>query len=396
MSLKEFLNPAGAAHLTQTLAMQGTLARLIRFDEAICQMANPAGHALKHLLDMSDSANRFALASSPEFHRYMVACEENGHPPADIELPLLLNAARSSGTSELEVALSSDISPCRVLVGEMVLRIATSLKSPILLIKNERVCLISTDTKFSVELAYASSPSTQIPRLVDDWPTFRNPFNDGNRSLILDDMQRDQFQGEIACAVEFLHELAPQAVEEMSMTASYLSPIVSRSNNVGIPSFSSSMLPGVIFVGMLRPDGQMTDWRHLAELIFHEHLHNRLYLLDTLCPLTEINAPYDEIFYSPWKEVDRPLEGILHSLYVFSHLAWLWSHAFQTSANESIARFADARRCEHLLSLSKVDQASVLVARGLTDAGKAVVHASREAETLARKEPLHAARLYSY
>ena len=391
MSLKEFLNPVGAEHLTRALAMQGALVRLIRFDETIGRMVNPAGHALKHLLDMSDPVDRFALASPPEFHRYVAACEENEHPPADLELPLLLNAARSSGMSELDVALSSDMSPCRVLVGKRVLRIATSLKSPILLIQNEQVCLISADTRLSVELSHASSPATQIPRLVDDWPTFRNPFNDGNRSLILDDMQRDKFQGEIARAVEFLHELVPQAIEEMSITAPYVSPIVSKSNNVGIPSFSSPMLPGVIFVGMLRPDGQMTDWRHLAELIFHEHLHNRLYLLDTLCPLTEINAPYDEIFYSPWKEVDRPLEGILHSLYVFSHLAWLWKHAFQTATNESIARFADARRHEHLLSLSKVDQASVLAARGLTDAGKAVVHASMGAATLARREPFHAA-----
>lgn len=391
MSLKEFLNPTGAAHLTRTLAMQCALARLIRFDETIGRRSNPAGHALKHLLDMSNPADRFALASCPEFHRYVAACEENEHSPADLELPLLLNAARSSGMSELEVPLSSDMPPCRVLVGKMVLRIATSLKSPILLIQNEQVCLISADTRLSVELAHTSSPATQIPRLIDDWPTFRNPFNDGNRSLILDDMQRDQFQGEIARAVEFLHELVPQAIEEMSITAPYLSPIVSKSNNVGIPSFSSLMFPGVIFIGMLRPDGQMTDWRHLAELIFHEHLHNRLYLLDTLCPLAEINVPYDETFYSPWKEVDRPLDGILHSLYVFSHLAWLWKHAFQTATNESIARFADARRREHLLSLSKVDQVSVLAARSLTDAGKAVVHASMEAATLARREPLHAA-----
>jgi HEXXH motif-containing protein len=391
MSLKEFLNPAGSAHLTQTLAMQGTLTRLIRFDETIGRMANTAGHALKYLLDKSTPADRFALASRPEFHRYVVACEENEHPPSDLELPLLLNAARCSGMSELEVSLSSDVSPCRVLVGKMELRITTSLKSPILRIQNEQFCLISADTRLSVELAHTSSPATQIPRLVDDWPTFRNPFNDGNRSLILDDMQRDQFQGEIARAVEFLNELVPQAIQEMSITAPYLSPVVSKSNNVGIPSFSSPMLPGIIFVGMLRPDGQMTDWRHLAELIFHEHLHNRLYLLDTLCPLTEINTPYDETFYSPWKKVDRPLDGILHSLYVFSHLAWLWKYAFQTATNESIARFADARRCEHLLSLSKVDQVSVLAARGLTDAGKAVVHSSIETATLAQKEPLHAA-----
>ena len=393
MSLKEFLSPAGAAHLTQTLAMQGALVRLIRFDETIGRMANPAGHALKHFLDMSAPADRFALASRPEFYRYVTACEENEHPPADLELPLLLNATQILGRSELEVSLSSDMSPCRVLIGNVELHIATSLKSPTLLIQNGQICLISADTGLCVELAHLPPhpPTRQIPRLVDGWPTFSNPFNDGNRSLILEDMQRNQFQGEIDRAVEFLHKLVPQAIEEMSITAPYLSPIVSESDNVGIPSFSSPMLPGVIFVGLLRPDGQVTDWRHLAELIFHEHLHNRLYLLDTLCPITEVNSSYDETFYSPWKKVDRPLEGILHSLYVFSHLAWLWNYAFQTATNESIARFADARRREHLLFLSKVDQTSVLAARGLTDAGTAIVHSSMELTTLASMEPLHAA-----
>ena len=47
MSLKEFLNPVGAEHLTRALAMQGALVRLIRFDETIGRMVNPAGHALK-------------------------------------------------------------------------------------------------------------------------------------------------------------------------------------------------------------------------------------------------------------------------------------------------------------------------------------------------------------
>lgn len=391
MSLNEFLDPAGAEHLTRTLATQGALVRLIRFDEIIGRMANAAGHALKHLLDISNSVNRLALASLPEFHRYVAACEGNRPPPADLELPLLLNAARSSGTSELEIPLSSDISPCRVFVGRKVLRVATSLKSPILLMQNKEVCLVSADTRLPVELTYERSLATQIPRLVDGWPTFENPFDDGNRSLTFDNMQRDQFQAEIGRAVEFLHDLTPQSVEEMSITAPYISPIVSKSTNVGIPSFSSPILPGVIFVGVLRPGGQLTDWRHLAELIFHEHLHNRLYLLDALCPLTKISAVPDEAFYSPWKEMHRPLEGILHSLYVFSHLAWLWRHAVHIATSKRAARFAGARRYEHLLCLSKVNQASVLAARGLTDAGRAVVHASIKVATLAQRATFHAA-----
>ncbi len=329
MGLREFLQPAGAFSMTQALAMQRAQVRLARFNEAVQRLPpSKTGHELKRLLDGCDAARRFMLASHPEFHRYVKACDAGDNPTADLEQPLLRMAAQHS---------------------------------------------------------WDEAPAMPA-RLVDDRPSLKNPFDDGNRSLSLDDAQRKTLQAEVSRALAFIEELAPDAVQEMAWTATYLSPIAPNANNEGIPSFSSQEFPGVIFVGLLRSNGQMTDWRHLVELIFHEHLHNRLYLLDELLPMTQADALRSEAFYSPWKKAPRPLDASLHSLYVFSHLAWFWASAFRSPADAGMGRFAEARGREHLLSLSRVDAASIYGAQGLTDCGRSVVEASLNAAQWAEKK----------
>jgi HEXXH motif-containing protein len=330
VGLKEFLEPAGAFSLTQALAMQRAQVRLARFDDAVQRLPRcKASQELKRLLDCSDAARRFALASRPEFHRFVRACEAGDTPAADLEQPLFRLAAQHP---------------------------------------------------------WDEAPAMPA-RLVDDRPSFKNPFDDGNRPLVLDFARRKTLQTEIERAFAFIESTAPDAAREMVWTAPYLSPIEPNAGNQSIPSFSSQDFPGVIFIGLFRGNGQMTDWRHLSELIFHEHLHNRLYLLDELLPMATVDGEKDIAFYSPWKKGPRPLNAILHSLYVFSHLAWFWAHVLGSSAATGIESFADARRREHLLSLSQMDIAAIQGVRSLTECGRALVEASLNAAKQAKNEP---------
>ncbi|HJP90484.1 MAG TPA: HEXXH motif-containing putative peptide modification protein [Pyrinomonadaceae bacterium] len=163
--------------------------------------------------------------------------------------------------------------------------------------------------------------------LVDGWIPFSDLFDDGNVSVNLDQSSRVVFLRLLEEAVKLINVVMPAALEEMQDTAQYLSPIRPKELETNVlPSFSSPILPGVIFVGIETGDGRLIDARHLAESCLHEHLHNRLYLLDEALPLT-IQHANPRSYFSPWKQTMRTIEGMLHAVYVFSHLVWFWSNA---------------------------------------------------------------------
>jgi uncharacterized protein len=140
-----------------------------------------------------------------------------------------------------------------------------------------------------------------------------------------------------------------------------------------LPSFSSPALPGVIFVGVQQGDGTWIDGRHLAESCVHEHLHNRLYLLDEALPLT-IRAAEPRSYYSPWKRTMRGIDGMLHAIYVFSHLAWFWRRVGDELPQlEQYAARCVEEQVEHLETAVEGIGTSEL-----TEAGRSVLLASTD------------------
>lgn len=78
-------------------------------------------------------------------------------------------------------------------------------------------------------------------------------------------------------------------------------------------SFSVSALKGVVFLSRCRSRAR------LAEAIVHEHGHGELYTLANLDPLVRPDA--EGVYYSPWRNDPRPLNGLFHALYVFEKVA---------------------------------------------------------------------------
>jgi hypothetical protein len=208
--------------------------------------------------------------------------------------------------------------------------------------------------------------------IIDGWAPFYDDFDDGNMSVKLDASAKSALESILEEAVTLIRTAIPAALEEMQETAQYLSPI--RPKQVGtseLPSFSSPALPGVIFVGIQQGDGTWADARHLAESCVHEHLHNRLYILDEAIPLT-IRTTEPRSYFSPWKRTMRGIDGMLHAIYVFSHLAWFWRRVGDRLPE--LQQYAD--RCveeqvEHLETA-----AETLDRDELTEAGHLVLQAS--------------------
>lgn len=78
-------------------------------------------------------------------------------------------------------------------------------------------------------------------------------------------------------------------------------------------SFSVRFLFGSLFLSAAYED------LRLAEAIVHEFHHNELYLAQEAVQFTKFHQ--DDIFYSPFRPDPRPLDGLLHALFVFTGVA---------------------------------------------------------------------------
>lgn len=70
---------------------------------------------------------------------------------------------------------------------------------------------------------------------------------------------------------------------------------------------------------MLTPPG---DGLSFGDTLIHEFHHSKLYAVMDLVPLHEASS--DPIYYSPWRDDPRPLEGLLHGAYSYLAVTEYW------------------------------------------------------------------------
>jgi HEXXH motif-containing protein len=77
--------------------------------------------------------------------------------------------------------------------------------------------------------------------------------------------------------------------------------------------YSDPAIPFSIFIGIHAP-GEGAPAIRLAEGILHETMHLQLSLIEDVLPMI---AGRTELRVSPWQRRPRPMQGLLHGLYVF-------------------------------------------------------------------------------
>lgn len=87
-------------------------------------------------------------------------------------------------------------------------------------------------------------------------------------------------------------------------------------------SHSDPNIPFSIFVSVCEETSDISILR-VAESILHEAMHLKLTMIehhiDLIIPETK------EVFYSPWRDEERPLRGVLHGLFVFKAIYEFYS-----------------------------------------------------------------------
>ncbi len=388
--LDHFLAPQGDPNTLQPLAWRRSAVRLNILLTSNRERPNDELSYLVEQLQAADPHVRHRVLAAPETGLYIDALLNNQTVTADISVAVLSRLAGLSRTSpprnfSWKGSLSLDYLP---LANRAVRISGIEIHDPALLLDGQFIRLSPKADGPTIELdvhaterpsQYLSLRSDRL-EIVDGWEPFCDDFDDGNVSMKLDSSGRNLLEGLIAEAVAIIRTAFPRALDEMLETAQYLSPIRPKDTSTAkLPSFSSPALPGVIFVGIQQGDGTWIDARHLAESCVHEHLHNRLYLIDEAIPLT-IRKSQPRSYYSPWKQTMRGIEGMLHAIYVFSHLAWFWRNVGKKLPElQQYADYCVKEQVEHVETA-----AGTLDVNELSEAGLRVLQASTTvARTLA-------------
>lgn len=139
-------------------------------------------------------------------------------------------------------------------------------------------------------------------------------------------------------ALERLAAYDDSLVHDMSLITASLTPMDADVNDGSMFSGTSSAIFGACFLSTAK------EPLFIAEMLVHEFCHNKLRLLQDAVPLMSDKYLNRSIFYSPWRDEPRPIDGLMHGLYVFSSIADFWLYVFNdSSANEAERKMAQRR-----------------------------------------------------
>jgi HEXXH motif-containing protein len=134
-------------------------------------------------------------------------------------------------------------------------------------------------------------------------------------------------------------------------------------------SHSEPTIPFSVFLS--NPVGERHAELRLAESLLHEAMHLQLTLIEREAPLVGLATGSR---YSPWQERPRPIQGLLHGLYVFTAIyQWVGRLAADPSLPSEERIYADRRLAEIEAEVRAVS--ALGSAPELTDFGRTLARA---------------------
>lgn len=129
-------------------------------------------------------------------------------------------------------------------------------------------------------------------------------------------------------------------------------------------SYSHPDIPFSIFFSLCKNDSIISDLR-VAESILHESMHLMLTLIEARCTLVDICSK--TTFYSPWRDEQRPLRGVLHGIFVFRSIFDFYTLLQGKFDSVDVSKYLSKRKTEisrDFTRLSNFPQCTGLSASG--------------------------------
>lgn len=157
----------------------------------------------------------------------------------------------------------------------------------------------------------------------------------------LDDIA--QFAGVHRKGIDYLAEFDLNLAAELSFLVSCVTPMDATGTDAEMCSGSSSDIFGACFLSVT------DEPLFVAEMLLHEFSHNKLRLLQEFVDLLVPGYVREQKYYSPWRDDPRPLDGILHGLFVFGNLSRFWLSVLKYAQPGTTAEQLARRRVGTLL-----------------------------------------------
>lgn len=181
---------------------------------------------------------------------------------------------------------------------------------------------IAPDKNYVESLAdWLKVPNELVPYVHRNDPWLRLPF--GQRIVFESDEVAAVGTAILKESLSVIESWRPTLLAEikkLSPEIQFIQDLTAHPDKV--VSFSDNSVPGALYVSIRQGTG-FIDPYNLADSIIHEHRHQKLYLLQRVVPLVEVDTPFVP---SPWREDLRPPSGLLHAVFVFTHLLEFWNY----------------------------------------------------------------------
>jgi len=181
---------------------------------------------------------------------------------------------------------------------------------------------IAPDIKYLKSLVeWLNVPCGAVPYVHRNDPWLRLPF--GQRIVFENDDVARVGTSILEESLKLIESWQPALMSEIRKLSPEIQFIRDLTANPDkMVSFSDNSVPGALYVS-IRQGTRFIDPYDLADSIIHEHRHQKLYLLQRTVPLIEVDTA---LVHSPWREDLRPASGLLHAIFVFTHLLEFWAY----------------------------------------------------------------------
>lgn len=143
---------------------------------------------------------------------------------------------------------------------------------------------------------------------------------------------------------------APEACTDAALLVRRIQLLHTEDDEIDV-SYSHPEIPFTIFVSLCRDNSGVADLR-LAESILHEAMHLKLTLIEQHLPL--IVPATTSTFFSPWREEQRPVRGVLHAIFVFKAVYDFYERLKTVLTEEKCLSYVSFRQSDILAEFTQV------------------------------------------
>ena len=118
-------------------------------------------------------------------------------------------------------------------------------------------------------------------------------------------------------------------------------------------SYSHPVVPFSIFVSVCNERSIEASAR-VAESILHEAMHLQLSLIQKVVSLIDLGTHDRAQYFSPWRQQERPANGVLHAIYVFRTVLEFFRRLASDHLDENVVKHSEHRVQEISCQLAQV------------------------------------------